>query len=35
MADNWMKERGNSENLRKARIYMAKELEILKEIFGL
>ena len=35
MADNWMKERGNSENLHKARIYLSKDIEILKDIFGL
>ena len=32
LADNMMKERANQQKLRKAQAYLAKDLEILKEI---
>eukprot|EP00347_Sterkiella_histriomuscorum_P008848 403343508 len=35
MADNFMRERGNKPLLKKAEIYMARNLELMKEVFGL
>jgi len=32
LADNMMKERANQQKLRKAQAYLAKDLELLKEI---